>query len=193
MRRVLALLVLLALAACGVPRDAAPRALEDGDLPFGLPRPSAVADPVGPGRVPLYFVRGGKVVLSTRPVQASTPPTELLRLLFEGTSAEERDAGLISVIPANLTVASVELEGRIAVVTLDGPDQEVLQAQALAYAQVVATLTAGRRADGVRFRRDGADLPVLTGDASLTDRPVDRSDYADLIATPAPQTSSAPA
>lgn len=188
--RVLAVLVLLLVAACGVPQDDAPRALQGRDLPLGLQSESAVPDPEGPGRVALYFVRDGQAVLWRRPVQASTPPTELLRMLFAGTSAEEREAGLISVIPASLTVESVEMQGDTAVVTLGGPDEELLNAGPLAFAQIVATLTPDR-ARGVRFRRDDRDLPVPFGDNQLSARPLDRSDYEGLLPgapTPAPAT-----
>lgn len=195
MRRALAVLVLLLVSACGVPQDDAPRALQGRDLPRGLSSESAVPDPEGPGRVALYFVRDGQAVLSRRPVQASTPPTELLRMLFAGTSSEEREAGLISVIPASLTVESIEMQGDTAVVTLGGPDEELLNAGPLAFAQIVATLTPNR-ASGVRFRRDDRDLPVLTGDNQLSARPLDRSDYEGLLplaSTPAPSASASPA
>lgn len=182
-RLLLALLAVLVLSGCGVPEDEQPRPLTARDLPFALPTPTRLEDPVGSGRVALYFVRDGQVVLSTRPVQASTPTPELLELLFAGTTPDEQQAGLLSTIPASLVVEDVEVQGRTAVVTLAGPD-DAARPQALAYAQIVATLTPNR-VDGVRFRRDGADLAVPRGDGSLTAAPVDRDDYAELLALPA--------
>ena len=181
MRRLAAGLAVLLLTACGVPQDDAPRAVQ---APFGVPSATAAPDGVGPGRVALYFVRDGEVVLTTRPVRASTPTPDLLDLLFAGTSADERDAGLVSFIPANLTLEEFAVQGGTAVLTLGGPDEEVQRIPPLAYAQIVATLTP-HRAQGVRFRLDDADLPVPRSDGSLTDAPLGREDYADLIAAPA--------
>jgi len=44
----------------------------------------------------------------------------------------------------------------------------------------------------VRFRLDGEDLPVPRGDTSLTEEPVDRSDYAELLALPSPTPATPP-
>lgn len=190
MRRLLLLVLLLLLPACGVPVDDVPRALRSGDAPLGLVRPSTPPDPAGPGRVALYFVRDGTVVLAPRPVPTATSTTEVLELLFAGPTEEERARGLSSVIPASLSVEGVALRGRTAVVTLGGPDEEVVRTLPLAYAQIVATLAPGRAA-GVRFRLDDADLAVPRGDGSLSDAPLDRSDYADLYA-PAPAAAPTP-
>ena len=184
------LALLLATTACGVPQDDEPRVLGPADVPFGLPSPTPAPDTAGDGRVPLYFVRNGQVVLATRPVESSTPSEELLDLLFRGTTTEEREAGLLSVIPASLRVEDLEEQGGTAVVTLGGSDEQVLRTQPLAFAQIVATLTASNRFTDVRFRLEDADLPVLTGDGSLSDRPLDRSDYEGLIATAAPAAPS---
>ncbi len=181
MRRCASVLALLLVTACGVPQDDAPRALRSNDA---VPTASPVADPTGQGRVGLYFVRNGQVVLATRPVRSSTPTPELLALLLAGPAPEERAAGLISVIPATLEVADVDVQGGTAVITLSGPDTEVQRTQPLAYAQIVATLTPNR-VSGVRFRLRDADLPVPRADGSLTDAPLDRDDYASLLPVPA--------
>lgn len=178
-----AALVALLLTACGVPHDDAPRALKPGEVLYVSPRPSAVADPAGDGRVALYFVRGDDVVLATRRVERSTPTPELVELLLAGPTPQEREQGLISVIPSTVTVEDVSTVGSTAVVTLGGPDSEVLRLQPLAYAQIVATLTP-HRASGVRFRLGDTDLRVPRGDGSLTDAPLSREDYEGLLAGP---------
>lgn len=178
------LVTALLVAGCGVPRDELPRALEPGEAPYASSRASPVADPEGPGRVPLHFVRDGAVVLAPRPVEGPTTTEELLELLFGGPAPEDQEAGLISVIPATVTVEDVVMTGRTAVITLGGPESEVLRLQPLAYAQIVATLTPSRVA-GVRFRLEGTDLPVPRADNTLTARPLSRDDYASLLAPPA--------
>lgn len=170
-------------AGCGVPQDDAPRALEPGEAPYASQRATPVSEPEGPGRVPLHFVRDDRLVPSPRPVEGSVTDEELLELLLGGPSPEEAEAGLISVIPSTLTVESVELTGDTAVVTLGGPESEVLRLQRLAYGQIVATLVPSR-ATGVRFRLDGADLEVPRGDNTLTAAPLSRDDYAALLAPP---------
>lgn len=187
-RAVVAGLIAVLLGACGVPRDAEPRALQPQDVPLAAAAPSAVADPEGTGRVGLYFVRGGQVVPTSRQVERLVTTPELVRLLFRGPAPAERDEGLGSVIPSTLTVEDVAVEEGTAVITLAGPSSEVLLTQAQAYAQIAATLTP-QRVSGVRFRFDGRDLRVPRGDGSLTSVPLRRDDYAQLLVpTPAPTT-----
>lgn len=176
------------LVGCGVPQDDEPRALDPAKAPAGaLPSPSSVRapdpepepEPTGAERVELFFVRDGQIVPVIRPVPRSTAVEPLLELLFAGPTPAEQAAGSSSLIPSSLSVQRVERQGQTAVVTLQGTENQV-RPQALAFAQIVATLTP-ERASGVRFRLDGADLPVPRSDGSLTDSPVSRMDYAGLI------------
>jgi hypothetical protein len=197
-----AVLVALAATACGVPQDAEPRALDSETAPFSLPgdtsrTPDDPAAPTGREQVDLFFVRDGAVVLTSRPVRRTTPvPVEvLLELLLAGPTESELADGLTSVIPSSLTVEDVAIEGRTAVVSLGGPEDQVRSAQALAFAQIVTTLTTGEGVDGVRFRLGDSDLKVPRGDGSLTERALTSRDYAEVTAgaTPAvspPATSS---
>ncbi len=192
-RRVAVVALALLLTGCGIPADPAPRALDPAQAPFS--RDAPVADPVGPGRVPLFFVRDGKAVLTIRPVLQSTPAPELLSLLLAGPTPSELAAGITSAIPTTLTVKGIEVQEGIGVVTLNGPANQL--SQPLTFAQIVATLTSPGRLAGVRFRVGGEDLGVPRGDGSLSTEPLDRSDYAELLATaspgPSPSASAAPA
>ena len=182
----LALTVLL-VTSCGVPRDDTPRALTSADVPLVATSQSAVPDPAGDRQVGLHFVKDGRVVPTTRRVEGPTSLPQLVELLLGGTTQEEQDAGLISVIPSTLTLEDVRVQDGTAVLTLDGPDSEVQRIAPLGYAQVVATLSPSR-VDGVRFRLDGRDLDVPRGDGSLSDGPLTRDDYAELLGPPAPAT-----
>jgi spore germination protein GerM len=189
-RRLLAPLLVLVLAACGVPQDAEPRVLQREDAPFRLFEDAP--EPAGDGRVALYFVRDDLVVLQTRAVERSTSIRELLDLLLEGPTPEQVAAGTRSALPTTFDVEDVVVsESGVAVVTLGGGSMQV-GASPLGFAQVVATLTAPGRARAVRFRLDGEDLPVPRGDGSLTTDPLDRDDYAELLALPSPVASPAP-
>lgn len=173
--------VLVLLGGCGIPRDDAPRALDPANAPAGaLPSPSRIPEPVGNDRVALYFIREGLVAPVTRPVPQSTSVEPLLELLFAGPTSTEQAGGTSSLIPASLSVVGVRQQGSTVVVTLGG-SENLVRPQVLAFAQIVATLTPDR-ATGVRFRLDGADLRVPRGDGSLTESPVSRADYADLLA-----------
>ena len=189
------LLVVLALAGlmlggCGVPTDGQPRALDPAEAPAGArPSPSPAPVAVGDERVVLHFVKDEQLVPVERPVTSPTSSSGLLELLLAGPTDAEKAAGLTSLIPAALSVQRVEQQGDVVVITLQGaPDQ--VRPQAMAFAQIVATLTP-ERAGGVRFRMDGADLRVPRSDGSLSDAPVDRTDYADLL-LPRPAASPLP-
>ena len=195
MRAATALLLALALAGCGVPTDEEPRALDAAEAPFQVFSSTAPPVPSGDGRVALYFVRDDRVVLQTRAVERSTDVDALIELLLEGPTPQQVEAGIRSALPTTFSVQDVEV-GRngVAVVTLGGESTQI-STSPLGFAQVVATLTAPGRARTVRFRLDGEDLPVPRGDTSLTEEPVGRSDYAELLAlaTPAPTPPPVPA
>ena len=193
MRRVAALVALLLLTACGVPTDAEPRALDPAQAPGGVLATPEQA-PEGDGRIALYFVRGDpeRVVLQPRAVERSPGMKQLLELLLDGPTQEQVAAGTRSAIPASLQVESVEVgPSGVAVVTLGGDDAQV-GTSPLGFAQIVATLTAPGRAEAVRFRLDGADLRVPRGDGSLTDAPLDRDDYREVLLLQSGTRSPAP-
>lgn len=192
MRRAPALLVALLLTGCGVPTDDEPRALDAAEAPFQVFSSTAPPAPSGDGRVALYFVRDDRVVLQTRAVERSTDVDALVELLLEGPTPQQVEAGIRSALPTTFSVEDVEV-GRngVAVVTLGGESTQI-STSPLGFAQVVATLTTPGRAEAVRFRLDGEDLPVPRGDTSLTEEPVDRSDYAELLAVTSPTPTPAP-
>ena len=193
MRRAALGVLLALLVGCGVPTDDRPRALDPATAPGGVLE-TAVPAAEGPGRIALYFVRGDpeRVVLQQRAVERSPNMRELLELLLEGPTQEQVAAGTRSAIPASLRVESVEVGPRgVAVVTLGGDDDAPVGASPLGFAQIVATLTAPGRAEAVRFRFEGSDLAVPRGDGSLTDAPLDRDDYREVLALQAGARASA--
>jgi hypothetical protein len=189
-RRLLVGLLLPAVAACGVPQDELPRALTPAEVPYASAAASAVPDAAGNRVAELFLVRDGQVVPTPRKVDGPLPTEGLVELLLGGTTQEERDAGLISVIPSTLDVADVQVQGSTAVLTLEGPDAEVQRTSPLAYAQIVATLSPAR-VTGVRFRLDGRDLDVPRGDGSLSNGPLSREDFAELLEPP-PASAASP-
>ena len=169
------------LTGCGVPQDDEPRALDPAQAPFQVLREDQPVAPTGDARADLYFVRDNRVVRQTRRVEGPADATAVLELLLAGPTPGQVEDGISSALPSTFTVEGVELEAGVAVVTLGGSSTQI-SASPLAFAQVVATLTAPGLARAVRFRLDDEDLPVPRGDASVTELPVDRQDYAELLA-----------
>lgn len=180
-RLLLALLAALGLVTgCGVPVDESPTALDRGSAPFRVFDRDVAPPPQGDLAVELWFVRGDRLVPVARAVELPGSPQQVLGTLFDGVTETERGAGLSSAIPSAVSLEGFEVEDGIAVVTLEGLTEQV---QVQAFAQVVATLTGRPEIDGVRFRADGRDIQVPRGDSSLTEAPVDRDDYAELLGT----------
>jgi hypothetical protein len=191
--------LLLALAGCGVPTDSAPRPLDKSDAPFRVFDPQTPAPPHGDLTAEVWFVRDERLVPHSRPIERPGTVRQVLETLFTGPTPAERAAGLATAIPASVVFRDVQVQDKIAVVSLDGLNEQV---QVLAFAQIVATLSARPDVDGVRFRSAGADVQVPRGDGSLTDAPVNRSAYSSLLGgtppgpvppVPVTPTTSAPA
>jgi spore germination protein GerM len=140
-------------------------------------------------------VRGDRPEAVLRQVPRPGSVRQVLEQLFSGPTEQESAAGLATAIPTAFELEDVSIEGRIAVVTIAGLGDQVRTDNNVAYAQIVATLDARPDVDGVRFRTDDGDLPVPRGDGSLTDSPVSRGSYAELLtpAAPAPPAAIAPA
>ena len=106
-----------------------------------------------------------------------------LQLLLRGPSDVESAQGLSTALgPEAVLLADVEQVGPTVTVPLaDAAGGLGRSDEVLAYAQVVATLTALPGVASVRFVRDGAPLPVPRADGSLADGPLRRSDYSALL------------
>jgi hypothetical protein len=166
----------LALTACGVPTDDGAHTVSDADVPFRLldttttsttrPASTATSLPVRPAEI--CVVRRRKVVPTIREVRVDAGLGVVVDLM-------ERGPGPDAVRRANLSggVARVELTRRFA----ERPGRE----QLLALAQIVCTLTAQPGVGQVKFTLGKQRVEVLRGDGSLTDGPVTREDYANLI------------
>ena len=190
-RRTAGLLVLLLLTAgCGVPRDAEPRALDPSAAPFQVYIPEAAPEPEGDRAVGVYLVRADRLERTERRIERSVTPARVLAQLLVGPTSQELTAGLTSAIPGAVEVLDIEMQADIALISVAGFQREqVRRDQLTAFAQIVATLDDLPGIEGVRFRLGDADLEVPRGDSSLTDGPLKRADYAELLAPPAPAAS----
>lgn len=180
MRRMTLLSLALAVAACGIPLDSAPEAVEL--------EVAAASDAGGPvlgdlAAVSIYLVRDASVVNVTRDLPA--PPT--LEIVFDSllgsvTEPEQR-SGLRTAIPRATEILAIEevdatlqldLSQEFAAV---GGEEEVL-----AVAQIVMTATSIEGIELVAFQLEGVPTDVPVANGALSDDPVGAGDYASLVA-----------
>jgi hypothetical protein len=194
-RRALLVGLLSLTVGCGVPQDGEPRALDPSDVPFQEPVAAKVPEqPQGDRDVAVYLVQSAQLVRAERSIELPASPRQVLRQLLDGPTSSELDSGLTTAIPGSVELADIGLESGVAVVTLTGfPDAQVRSDQTTAFAQIVTTLDELPDVDGVRFRRDGEDLPVPRGDSSFGDGPLTSEDYAELLNPPTPTPLPSPA
>jgi spore germination protein GerM len=181
--RLAALLAVLALAAggCGLPGPGGVDRVERESVPFGLlettPPGAPTARPRGPV-AQVYFVRDQRLVAIARRVVGDNGPSEAVRMLLQGPTAEEAAVGVTSDVPARTRLISLDLSGRVATVDLTADFGTVGGSeQVLAVAQLVYTLTGSRFIDSVRFAINGKPTEVPNGSGSLSSVPRTRHDY----------------
>lgn len=171
---------LFVLTSCGLPTSSTPERIDPARVPYGLLQrhnttPSAPA--AGPATT-VYLTDGNRLTAATRRVTGLNVPAEALRALLEGPTAPEAARGVVSDIPSQTRLLSLDLNGSVASVDLSddfgtaGGSQQVL-----AVAQIVYTLTASRFIDAVTFSLAGKPIEVPDGSGSLSTAPRSRADY----------------
>jgi hypothetical protein len=129
-----------------------------------------------------------RTVPATRAVGAAA-----MRELLEGPTAEERDAGLGTLIPEGTKLLGLSVSGGTATADLSheftsGGGSLSMRGRV---AQVVHTLTQFPSIRRVRFAIDGEPVEAIGGEGVVVDPPVDRADFEDLapailVESPAP-------
>jgi spore germination protein GerM len=175
------------LSGCGVPTDAAPRALPAGavsaDLLASDPVTTSTTVPVGTStRIRIYLVGGGgdteRLVASERPVQSPATVERALSALVSGPNREESARGLRSAIRPGTIVNSARVESNIAIVDLVNSAIAANADLILALAQIVYSATELPGVNAVRFTIDGLRAEVPTGSGIQSTTPVGRAAYA---------------
>jgi len=177
-RRVTAALVAgvvsLGVAACGVPVDSHPSALSRRGIPFNLlaPTVSTVSTTTAPSpiEVPVHIFLIGPtdhLVAVARDVPVSAPDlATVLGALLAGPTDAESAAGFQSALTTQTTVLNASIAGGVATVNLGGTfGQLVGPPQIQAVAQVVFTASALPGVTGVAFELSGqpVEVPVASG------------------------------
>jgi hypothetical protein len=182
-RRIMAIAAALALgtSGCGVPTEAHPRMLDPSAAPYRAVAVTPEPAPTGSRLVHIFLVSGDILEPVARRVPSGGDVDTVLRALLAGPTEAESGRGLTSATPRELSSVVLSPSG-VAVVGLPGEsDAPGRSDEALGYAQIVLTLVELKDVDAVQFLRDGELLAVPRGDGSVTERPLTRSDFLDLL------------
>jgi hypothetical protein len=177
-----ALVTLAVVAGCGVPVDAEPRPV---DPPNGVHPGLSSAAPNQPGAVSerLCMVRNELLTAVTRSVPQAVSLDAHLRLLLDGPTEAERDAGFTSALTGTTPVDTLSQARGIVTVNIGDRSEDTGRSdEVLGFGQIVCTLTTRPDVAAVAFTQDGRPLGVPRADGSLSPGPLTAADYADLLA-----------
>jgi len=176
-----ALVVVGLVSGCGIAAETTARPVTVASSP-ALPSTPPGSDPSGPARERLFLLRDGALVRVARTTAQRRDARAVLADLLAGPSAEERERGLTTALPADAGVTEFRLEQGVALISLNSNlvSESGRTDQVLALGQIVSTLDALPEVTAVRFLQDGQPLNVPRGDSSLASVPVTANDYAAL-------------
>ncbi|MEI7992290.1 MAG: GerMN domain-containing protein [Actinomycetota bacterium] len=188
MRRLLALaLAAVVVSSCALSTDPEPRDILDGDEPTLVNTTAAVTPQPGAGST-VYFL-GPSGTSSQSPLvavgrQAKTDPSALLRILFEGPTAEEQASlGVRTAIPAGSMLLSAEPSPQ-GTLTIDLSGEFLANAGDVlldAVAQVVFTASQLPGVRRVRLLVDGEPQDWPTSSGTTTRDPLSVYDFFDRL------------
>lgn len=191
-----ALVVALAVvgAGCGLPQDKQPHELSADNVPFGLLQPSTsttqVSTPSPATRAAsIYLVETSsdgtsRLVPVDREVKMPVTVDDVVRSLLAGIGRAEKNRGLTTSIPSATELLGTSLDAGVLTVNLSKALGDARgEAQKVAIAQIVYTVTERSAINAVRFKIDGKDVGVLIDGGSESTDPVDRNDYRSVAPT----------
>jgi spore germination protein GerM len=188
----------LVLGACGVSKDARPRAIAPADVPFGLldqpsTSTSVTSSPVEGRPVTVYLLDDkGTLRPVLRTVAAPVTTAKVAGVLLKPVTAAETSAGLTSAITADTFLRGLDgpVDGLLTVDLSSALLNVTGRRQIQALAQVVFTMTALANVERVLFEFDGRRQDVPRGNGDLASSPLTRLDYRTLEPPTASTTTS---
>jgi spore germination protein GerM len=192
-RWLLALPLLLAATACGLPDEERSRTVDADAVPYNLlttaeeePEGSD-AGPAHPRGEPVVFWlrRDGRLTTAAVGATCDDPVAQVvedvLAVLSGPPTSEGGAAGLTSAVPPSARLELVALEDGVAVVDLDPVALGDAERLPLAVGQLVLSVSSAPGVDGLRLVTSGEDVDVPLPDGALADRPVTADDYVELL------------
>ncbi len=190
-----ALLVLVAVAGCGIPTEATARPIDRNVLDQALVEQSttttAPTDTGGLNRTAILFLvssngDNGELLAARRvPILNVVDVAGYPRQVIEQLIAEQSDGSsdLTNAIPPGTRVLNATKDGRVLDLDLSDLGRVESSRQRLAAAQIVYTATAIDGIGGVRFSIDGELAAVPLDDrAADVGQIISRGDYPNMIA-----------
>jgi germination protein M len=160
----------------------------EGSEPNGTAQPSPEATGNGEAQTMTYevWLTLGDHLFVTRRTEPFDPGigAAAIRAVLAGPTAAETRAGVGTAVPPSTELLGLTIEDGVATVDLSGDFEGGggSLSMTMRLAQVVYTLTQfGSVSEGVRFRLDGEDVTVFSGEGIVLEGPVDRLDYRDLF------------
>ncbi len=193
----------LLAAACSVPEDGRPRALDYSRLPDDLAAPTESPEPTPliTQDVLIYLIDENNLLSPVaRSVASPALPTAVLEALFSAPNEAESQQALSTALPAEVEVVLVEfnpsndlvtvaLESEVFEERLEGENRQ------LAVAQLVFTATENTGATRFSLMLNGDPVPLPT-DSGESDAPVTRDDFhsvdPDYQPEPTPEPTESP-
>ena len=185
-------LVVLLLAACGVPTDDQPRAISREQAP-DVDEGQTDTSPAVTDTATLFLtqVDGDTNRLVPVPEQVPvdtsstpTPRTALETLLSYTPNEAQRAEGFTTRIPPNTALASspeLDEEGVLLVNLNSNIDTIQAEGSRLAFGQIVCTADGFDEVEAVQFQVEGQPRAAPQGDGETNPGPVTCLDYANLI------------
>ncbi len=173
------------IAGCGIGAESRAELLKRQAVPFGLlaPASSSTSAPSGktPSLVTIYLQAGTRLVPASRQVPIPVTIDEALNELSHGPTAEESTFGIGSPVAAATPLdLKGEKDGVVSISVSPAFANMGGQDQIVAVAQIVFTVSSFPGVTGVLLLVGKQATQVPTGSGSLVQRPLTRSDYADL-------------
>jgi len=197
---VLGLVVAIAalVAGCGLQNDDAPRDIEAADAP-NLAQQTPGTQASSGGSVRLYFLdqqsSGQPSRLHPTAREVAPSPKAVFEALVAGLTVTEQSSRLRTAIPSGLRLVTDPVQTG-AIVTLD-LDESIFLVSGVplvdSIAQIVFTMSALPRVEGVQLLVNGQRQEWPTGDGSGTSDPLTEFDYPERNPTSQPDYPSAPA
>jgi germination protein M len=176
-----ALTAAFALAAGGCGGETAESA---GPVPSDRTETEVETTPEGSKSYRVWLTRGEHLFRVWRQgAETEGVGAEATRLLLEGPTAEEAQAGVSTAIPAGTRFLSLDIDGTTATVDLTSEYESGGGSASMfaRLAQVVYTLTEFDTVKQVRFMLDGQPVDVFSGEGIILEEPVGRRQYSELM------------